>query len=198
MIPGGALRIAVDPDGNPWVVNDAGTIYRRNGSRWEEIAPLPASRRRAKGGAIDVGIGADGTAWALARGGSPYRWTGSTWTAIDGPVESVALAVGPKGEAWVVDRAGDIQRFEPDTQAWTRLPAQAQDVAVAADGTAFIVGAGPGTVSRLEAGTWVADPSAAGSRISAGPAGTLVVLKAGAPLVTGMLLPKAQPEPSPP
>ncbi|HEX5041713.1 MAG TPA: hypothetical protein VFV75_02345 [Candidatus Polarisedimenticolaceae bacterium] len=190
-VPGGAVRIAVDPDGNPWVVNDAGAVYRRTKSKWEDVPPLPAPGPRATAPALDVGIGADGTVWVLGRGGALYRWSGSAWTTFEGRGDGVALAVGPKGEPWIVSATGDVQRFQPDTSSWTRFPGQAQDVAVAADGTVFIVGAGPGTVHRLEAGTWVADPAASGSRISAGPAGTVVVLKAGAPFLTGTLRPPA-------
>ncbi len=33
-VPGGAVKIAVGPDGNPWVVNSAHRIYRYTGSGW--------------------------------------------------------------------------------------------------------------------------------------------------------------------
>jgi hypothetical protein len=36
-VPGGAVRIAVGPDGQPWVINDAGNILRRVYGTWEEI-----------------------------------------------------------------------------------------------------------------------------------------------------------------
>jgi len=50
-LPGGGVRIAVDPSGNPWVVNDRGTIFQWRGGDW---AKLP-------GGATDIGIGANGS-----------------------------------------------------------------------------------------------------------------------------------------
>ena len=33
-IPGGAERIAVDPKGNAWVVNNAKAIFRYDGTKW--------------------------------------------------------------------------------------------------------------------------------------------------------------------
>ena len=36
-VDGGAVRIAVAPDGSPWVVNDAGAIVQRVGNQWQEV-----------------------------------------------------------------------------------------------------------------------------------------------------------------
>ena len=47
---GGAVRIASDNYGTPWVVNDADQIFRYNGQGWD-LMP---------GAAKDIGIGADG------------------------------------------------------------------------------------------------------------------------------------------
>ena len=54
-VDGGAVRIAVDPEGNPWVVNDVGKIYRRTSAGWEE---LPGTAR-------DIGIGGNGDVWIV-------------------------------------------------------------------------------------------------------------------------------------
>jgi len=63
-IPGSALRISIDKDGNAWVVNKYKQIYFYNGSRWI----------RKPGAAMDVGCGSEGTTWvvgtnSLGRGG---------------------------------------------------------------------------------------------------------------------------------
>src|SRR5258708_28707587 len=56
-IPGGASRIAVDPDGAAWVVNAGGDIYKYNlaNKNWEI----------KQGKAKDIGIGADGSIWVI-------------------------------------------------------------------------------------------------------------------------------------
>ena len=149
-VPGARCASPWIPTGQPWVINDHGTIFRRKGSDWEAMP----------GAATDVGIGADGTVWVIGSGGTPHRWDGSAWKAISGG--GTSIAVGPKGEPWVVNAAGSIWRYPMPSGPWELVPGKAQDIAVAADGTAFVVGTGTGTVSRLHGGAWVADPSAAG------------------------------------
>ncbi len=173
-IPGGAVRIAVDPKGAAWVVNEAHIIHRWTGAGWEVVP----------GGADDVGIGADGTVWVIGGGGTPYRWTGSEWTAIDGGGKEIA--VDPKGQPWVVNAAGDI--WQRDGAQWKQLPGKGKDLAIAADGTVYALGVQLGRVMRLQGTAWVPVPGATGTRIGAGPKGTVVVAgQAGALAATGTL-----------
>jgi hypothetical protein len=168
----------VDPAGLPWVVNDRNSIFRWKGSGWEMMS----------GAATDVGIGADGTVWVLGGGGTPYRWTGSTWSAISGA--GTNIAVGPTGEPWVVNAGNAIFRYAMPNGPWQQIPGAGRDIAVAADGTAYHVGmgsgTGPATIYRWQGGAWVPE-AVAGERVAAGPAGTVAVVKAGAPLVAGNL-----------
>ena len=62
-VDGSAVRIAVDPRGVPWIVNNTGTILRWNGTAWDTMP----------GAAIDVGIGADGTVWVLGADDAAWR-----------------------------------------------------------------------------------------------------------------------------
>ena len=50
---GGAVTIAVDPTGNPWIINNANKIYHWNGTAWT-VEP---------GAATAISVGADGTPW---------------------------------------------------------------------------------------------------------------------------------------
>ena len=52
---GGAVRIAVGPDGNAWVVDNAGFIYCFDGFMFQKLP----------GSAHDIGVGADGSAWVI-------------------------------------------------------------------------------------------------------------------------------------
>jgi hypothetical protein len=54
-IPGGAVRIAVDPNGYPWVVNNVGAILRWDGTTWQQLP----------GAARDLAISPDGTTWMI-------------------------------------------------------------------------------------------------------------------------------------
>ena len=49
-IPGGAVRIAVDPQGAAWIVNDAKTIFRWNGTTWEPSPETPSTSGSAPTG----------------------------------------------------------------------------------------------------------------------------------------------------
>jgi hypothetical protein len=103
LIDGGAVRIAVGPDGLPWVVNSTGSIYRRTAGGW---ILLPGAAR-------DIGVGADGSAWIIGTnpvggGYGIYRWNGSAWEPIDGG--AAAISVGTEGLPWVVNDGGAIYR----------------------------------------------------------------------------------------
>jgi hypothetical protein len=100
-VPGGALRIAVDPSGNPWVVNSVGQIYHWSGNNW---SLFPRS-------AVDIGIGANGSVWVVGTNPVPggygiYRWTSSGWVTVLGG--AVGISVGPSGNPWVVNSADHI------------------------------------------------------------------------------------------
>jgi hypothetical protein len=99
------VRIAVAPDGTPWVVNAHNRIYRRRVNRWEELP----------GSATDVGVGADGVAWVIGLphnpevGGGPiFRWNGSSWDNAGGA--GVSIAVSPEGIPWVTNSNFKIYR----------------------------------------------------------------------------------------
>jgi hypothetical protein len=92
-VPGGGLRIAVGPDGNPWVVNAAHEIYHSNGSSWS----------RLPGTATSIAIDAGGVAFVAGVDGNVYRWAGTNWTQ-----EGVAgenLAGGAAGIAYLSKNA---------------------------------------------------------------------------------------------
>lgn len=92
-IDGGGVRIAVDPNGMPWIVNDAGGIFVLTGGGWQQLP----------GAATDIAAG-----WAIGTNPIPggydiYYWKGDReWAGVDGA--AVAIADGP----WVVSSAGTI------------------------------------------------------------------------------------------
>lgn len=95
-VPGGAIRVAVDPAGNAWVVNSNNTIFRFAGSDWVSTP----------GAAKDIGVGADGSVWITRADDGIARWSGSDWTQKTGA--AVQMSVGPDGSAWVVNAGGQI------------------------------------------------------------------------------------------
>ena len=108
--PGAAVRLAVNGDGNAYVVNSGHGIYRWNdaSNNWT----------RLPGAAWDVGVSPANDLWVIGTNPVPggygiYNWTGSNWTNIPGG--AVRIAVGPSGP-WIVDDKGAI--FERIGNAW--------------------------------------------------------------------------------
>jgi hypothetical protein len=133
-VPGGALRMAVDPSGNPWVVNSAGQIYHWVGNGWV-LYP---------GAAIDIGVGANGSVWVIgtnpvAGGYGIYYWNGGGWTPVPGG--ALRIAVDPNGNPWVVNSAGKIYHWVGN--GWVLYPGAAIDIGVGANGSVWVIGTNP-------------------------------------------------------
>ena len=110
-VDGAAIRVAVSPAGEPWIVNDRGYIFRRLGGRWH----------RVQHGAIDIAFGADGNCWIAGidggkhGGNSVYRWNGRDWDKTDGA--AVRIAVTPNGLPWLVNIRGGVYPQAPRSVA---------------------------------------------------------------------------------
>lgn len=123
-VDGGAIRIDVDPDGNPWIVNDEDNIYRWIDGDWQ----------RLPGNALDIGIGADGSVWVVSSEGV-YLWDDQGW--IDFGGSGSRIDVGPDGRPWVVGFSDQIYTLVDGE--WRRLPGSAGDIGVGADGSVWVV-----------------------------------------------------------
>ncbi|MCL8024476.1 hypothetical protein [Nocardioides bruguierae] len=102
VVDGGGIRVAVAPDGEPWVADADGLLWRRLGGRWHRLPH----------GAIDVAIGADGNVWIAGieggkhGGNGVHRWNGRDWDTCDGA--AIRLAVTPNGLPWLVNIRGGV------------------------------------------------------------------------------------------
>lgn len=96
-IRGSGVRIAVDPQGHWWIVNNSNQI-------WSEVHGEMSGRAR------DIGIGADGSVYIIGTNrredGDVYRLCGSDWIRTGG--EGVSIAVDGNGKPWVVRKNGEI------------------------------------------------------------------------------------------
>lgn len=165
---GGAVRIDLDPNGNPWVVNDGGKVFRWSGSSW---VGLPGENGQ------DIGVGANGAAWLIGGAKVPggfgiHRWQNNTWVTVPGG--AVRIDVDPQGNAWVVNDAGNIFRWTGSTFA--QVPGKARDVGVGPDGSVFVVGDN-GTVHKWDGKTWIMRDGLL-NEISVGPNGIPVGVNA--------------------
>ncbi len=129
--PGSGIRLDVDPDGYPWVVNSDHEIWRLTPFGWNRIP----------GRANDIGIGADGSVWVLGtterQGGyEVFRYTGFGWQKVHGT--GVRIDVDPHGIPWVINHDDEIFRLVHG--AWQQLPGLAKDIGIGADGSVWVIG----------------------------------------------------------
>jgi Tectonin domain len=134
-------RVAVDPQGNPWVIGGGGNMFRRVNNAWVSVP----------GQALDIGIGADGTVYHVGLSNTLYKWNGSGWSNSFGS-GAAQVAVDPQGNAWTVDTNGVIAKYNGTVK--TILPGAAKDIAISANGIVFVVGT-DNAVYTLTAGNWV-------------------------------------------
>ena len=165
IVSGGAVNIAVDPAGNPWLINSLHQIFHRNGNGWA-LQP---------GAANDISVGANGAVWvigtnAVGGGFAIYHWTGSGWSVVSGG--GVSIAVDPAGNPWLINLRHQI--FHRSGNAWVLQPGAASDISAGANGAAWIIGTksvpGGDSIYYFSGGTWVGVPGGA-VRVAVDPTG---------------------------
>jgi hypothetical protein len=122
---GGGVRIAVEASGIPWLVNDAGNIFRRNSS-----SVGTGGWTQKPGTANDIGIGSDGSVWivgtnAVAGGYGIYKWDASSSSWVQSNGGAVRIAVDATGVPWVVNDAGNIYVRSTSSATsgfWAQIP----------------------------------------------------------------------------
>jgi hypothetical protein len=65
----GAVRVSVDPQGNPWVVNASASIYTWSNNRWVQRS----------GAAKDVAACGNGDVYIVGSDSNAYKWNGASW-----------------------------------------------------------------------------------------------------------------------
>jgi hypothetical protein len=100
---GAATRIAVSPDGLPWVVETNGGIFRRKSNNtWLYVTS----------NGLDISVGAEGTPWIVTKtyassgGNQPAYFDGTIFRSIDGGINNIAVA--PNGLPWATTNGGGI------------------------------------------------------------------------------------------
>ena len=154
-MPGGAVRIDVDPQGNPWVVNNTGAIYQWSYGTWKQVPGL----------ARDIGIGANGAVWVIGTNAEVGGYGIFRWAAIANTFEKISgsalrIDVDPAGNAWVVNNKNEIFRYTMtkvigmSLPAFVQVPGSALDIGIGADGSVFIVGTDHG-VYKWNGSSWI-------------------------------------------
>ena len=172
-VAGGALRIDVDPNGIPWIVNDSHSIYRLQDGTWQRMG----------GNARDIGIGADGSVWVNSGGGT-YLYDEGDWVGVRG--SGVRIDVDPNGVPWVIDHTNDIHQLIAGR--WIQRCGEARDIGIGGDGSVWIVGTseddGGHHIYRWNGTAWIRVPGSS-RQISVGPDGYPWVANSGGDIYRG-------------
>lgn len=131
-----AIRVAVSPQGVPWVVNKSNLIFRYNGTTWDQMP----------GAATDIGIGADGSVFAISTqfatitgGNTIMKWNGAGWDTMP-DCAGIHIAVDPHGVPWVVNKSNIVFQYG-GTYLWNPMQGIAgNDIGIGADGSVFVTG----------------------------------------------------------
>ncbi len=144
-------KLAVDPLGGVWAINDyngidadTGTLlhYDLNGQNLNTTDSVVR----------DVAVGKNGSVWAMGVDLSIFEVSGPT----DGSADIKAsvptqrgthLTVDNKGDPWVIDLNGHIQKF--NGSSWQQVSnSQGREIAAGVDGSIFITGYGTPSIGR--------------------------------------------------
>jgi len=173
------VRIAVGPDGKPWVVNKSNLIYRYRDSTqaWQQMP----------GTATDIAIGADGSVFAigtvpssLSGGYNIMKWNGSSWTNMP-ECAGIRIAAGPDGIPLVVNNSNLVYKYD-GTRLWNVIVGvSANDIGIGANGAVYVTGNdATAAIYKLNQSGWTPVAGASGVNISVTPLGLPVYIdKAG-------------------
>jgi hypothetical protein len=149
------IRIAVSPQGAPWVVNESNLIFKYNAGAWTQLP----------GTGSDIGIGADGSVFAVGTqlstvtgGYIIMKWNGSNWDTMP-QCAGIRIAVSPAGIPWVINLSNLV--YEYGGYLWTQMPGvAAADIGIGGDGSVFVTGADTGVpaytppIYQFNGGSW--------------------------------------------
>jgi len=137
------MRISVDPEGNPWIVQDQGQVlYFKDDS----FKPMPGRAR-------DIAVGADGSVYAVGwnkykRGFGLWKYFGEVWNRQSG--YGHRIAVDNNGQPWVVTKIGRVFRKTP--AGWKLIKGKLNDIAVGPEGSIVGVRENKGVYKYSEKG----------------------------------------------
>jgi hypothetical protein len=163
------LRIAVDPQGNPWAIDKKLVLWRLVNNVWQQVAT----------NTVSVGFGMNGSIYRTDPRNDLYQWNGTNWGTSLGTNAS-EVVVDPQGNAWTISAKGQISRLV--NGKLEQMAGETYSLAISANGMVFHVGADNRRIWLWTGTNWVnigEVPNA--NRVAADPRGALwVITKEGA------------------
>ncbi len=126
--PGSLVRIAVDPEGNPWGISVLGRVFRHDGRTWRQILGAAAS---------DIAIGGDGSIIIANSSGDLFRFVAADERFVRTNGNGLLVAVDPEGHPWTIRSDQLVQRC--DVTPCKPLGQKAISISIGPDGRVWIV-----------------------------------------------------------
>ena len=99
-IEGGAKRLDVTPDGNPWVVTDKGDVYGYDGVNWHYVKGVQGLDITVSNESMTFVVGLDKSIYALNKNKE------ISWTEISGA--GLQISAGPLSQPWIVGSDNNV------------------------------------------------------------------------------------------
>jgi hypothetical protein len=138
-----AVRVAVAPDGRPWVLDNRGFVFRLTTNSVET-----GSWESLPGVAGDIGIGSNGSVWVTGGwcNGADcplFQWSPAINNWVQDPFNGsgVRISVGPDGIPWVLKAAKTFSRFVAAPNGhWETVTGQSVDLGIGPGGHVWSFG----------------------------------------------------------
>lgn len=130
-----ADRIALSPQGKPWLLDKQGRILGQTADK--DNSPPPAVFTRLLSWkpmgtlAKRLDVGSDGSVFALDRDGRVWQWQqASQWSALTGKFSQITVA--DRNKVWAQDTSGKLHQLK--SGFWSPMPGNAKHIAASHDG----------------------------------------------------------------
>ncbi|MBS1532635.1 MAG: Ig-like domain-containing protein [Bacteroidetes bacterium] len=171
----GAVKIAVSPEGVPWVVNYQNQVLTYAAGAWQ----------LKQGLATDIAIGANGSIFAISTiaysptgGNTVLKWNGSGFDTMT-DCSGIHIAVDPNGTPWVANKSNVVYQYSGNITWNVVSGVNAKDIAIGANGLVCVTAVLPGVLGdnlpiyRYSSGNWTQVNAAYGASLAVGPTGTI-------------------------
>jgi len=125
-IPTGMKQVAVRDRDTIYALDNDGTLYRWNGSRWDKKRCCVSQ----------ISVGSDGELWGTNSADSlrVLRWDGSNWTS-NIPPGMTLVTIGDTNNIWAVDASDQVFRW--DGSAWKHVQGSLRSISAGRGGSVW-------------------------------------------------------------
>lgn len=150
-MPGTAVDIAINADGQAYVTAPDGTPWR-----WDKVEQR---WRRMSGKFVRITAAEGNRPWAINADGVVFRYNGLWWENKDTDVADVAADTN--GNVYIAKASGEIKKWYPLRNEWRPVRGTAKRIAVDGSGNPWAV-LSDGRIRSFDGKTWTTLPGRAG------------------------------------